>query len=284
MLLKLKNKQADIFVPDATGLEEALRRTTHLCIGAHSDDIEINCYPAVAECYEKPDRWFTGVTVTDGAGSSRTGKYADFTNAEMIALRREEQRKAASLGKYNVQFQLAYSSAAVRNDPDVVDDLRQILEIARPETIYLHNPADKHDTHVAVFLRSLEAIRSLPRDRRPARALAFEGWRDLDWLDDAEKIALDASKYPDLAEKLTSIFDSQISGGKRYDLAIEGRRRANATFFDPHQGDATDAITWAMDVTPLIHDDNLPVNDFVLGFIERFREDVAARLNRLSRR
>jgi len=33
---------------------------------------------------------------------------------------------------------------------------------------------------------------------------------------------------------LLGVFESQIAGGKRYDLALMGRRRANATYFESH--------------------------------------------------
>ena len=36
-----------------------------------------------------------------------------------------------------------------------------------------------------------------------------------------------------IADALCGVFDSQISGGKRYDSRIRGRQLANATFHDP---------------------------------------------------
>ena len=64
---------ADVFVPDGSSLATALTRTTHLCLAAHQDDIEIMAYPGVVAGYESRDHYFTGVIVTDGAGSSRAG-------------------------------------------------------------------------------------------------------------------------------------------------------------------------------------------------------------------
>ena len=57
------------------------------------------------------------------------------------------------------------------------------------------------------------------------------------------------------------MFDSQITGGKRYDLAVLGRRVANATFFDACI--ASDAAiapsSGAWTSTALIRDDSLDV-------------------------
>jgi len=280
---------ADIFVPDSgpsAGLTPAaaLARTTHLCVIAHQDDIEINAYPAVAECYGRADRFFTGVVMTNGAGSARSGKFASVTDADMQRIRREEQRTAATLGKYNLQLQLAHPSADVKQPrhPAVAADLAAIFGGCRPSVVYLHQPADKHDTHVACFLRCLEALRALPRERRPARVLGVEGWRDLDWLADDKKVPLDASAHPVLAEKLVAIFASQIAGGKRYDLAALGRRLANATFFASHATDTARALSFAMDLTPLVNDETLSVADFTAAHIERLRTDVAAQIKKFG--
>jgi len=59
-------------------------------------------------------------------------------------------------------------------------------------------------------------------------------WRDLDWLVDSDKAPFDVSEHENLQAALLGVFDSQIAGGKRYDLASMGRRRANATYFESH--------------------------------------------------
>jgi LmbE family N-acetylglucosaminyl deacetylase len=278
--MKFSRPEADVFLPAGGDAARALARTTHLCVIAHQDDIEINAYPAVTECLGRADRFFTGVVMTNGAGSARTGKFAHVTDAQMQVIRRDEQRAAAVLGNYNLQLQLAHPSSDVKQagHAGVTADLAAIFGGCRPEVVYLHQPADKHDTHVACFLRCIEALRALPRDRRPARVLGVEGWRDLDWLADNEKVAMDASANPELAAKLVGVFESQIAGGKRYDLAAMGRRLANATFFNSHATDQTNAISLAMDLTPLVRDDTLSVREFALGHVDRLRADVAGRI------
>jgi LmbE family N-acetylglucosaminyl deacetylase len=283
--MKFRHPDADVFVPDArVSPEQALERTTHLCVVAHQDDIEIMAYAGVAACYERTDRHFTGVVVTDGAGSPRAGKFASLTDADMRRVRREEQRRAATLGKYGLQLQLAYPSAEVKKpgNPDVQSDLRAIFSGCSPDVVYLHQPADKHDTHIGVLLRCLEALRALPREKRPRLVLGCEAWRDLDWLDDAAKVALDSGAHPELASELIRVFDSQISGGKRYDVAALGRRAANATFHTSHAVDKVNALAWAMDLTPLVADETLSPLDFTLKHVDRLRSDVAARLRQLG--
>lgn len=282
--MNLKSKTADIFVPDATPIDEALLRTTDLCIAAHQDDAEILAFSAIADCYGQKDKWFSCVIVTNGAGSPRTGIYKNFSDEEMQKIRKVEQRKAAIIGEYSALIQLGYSSAEVKNPEfsDISADLFEILVNTKPQNVYLHNPADKHDTHVATFLRSLKALRSMPPDKRPLRVYGCEVWRSLDWLCDDEKVTLDASQRKNLASALLGVFDSQISGGKRYDLAVEGRRLANATFFASHTADQSDALIFSIDITPLVKNPELSVSDFISAKIERFKNDVIEKIRRFE--
>jgi Uncharacterized proteins, LmbE homologs len=283
--MNFSHPDADVLVPNSEwSAEEALARTTHLCVAAHQDDIEIMAYHGIAECFGRSDRWFGGVVVTNGAGSPRAGVYANCSDEEMQAIRRREQRKAAYVGEYSVQVQLAHPSSAVKDAANaaVQADLMQVFLAARAKVVYLHQPADKHDTHIAVLGHALTALRALPRERRPERVLGCEVWRDLDWMCDADKQALDAGAYPNLAAALVGVFDSQISGGKRYDLATAGRRLAHATYHTSHATDRYQGLTWAMDLTPLIADDGPTLQEFTRELIERFRRDVEERLGRFA--
>jgi LmbE family N-acetylglucosaminyl deacetylase len=187
--MRFHNPTADLFVPDGLPSEAALARTTHLAISAHQDDIEIMAYHGIAECFGRKDKWFTGVVATNGAGSPRSGIYGDATDEEMQQVRLVEQRKAAYVGEYACQIQLGFTSSQVKDPREgaLVEDLQQILRAVRPKFVYLHNLADKHDTHVAVALRSIAALRAVRPDVQPTRVYGCEVWRDLDWLPDESK-------------------------------------------------------------------------------------------------
>jgi LmbE family N-acetylglucosaminyl deacetylase len=271
---------ADFFVPDGTAPDAALARTTHLCIAAHQDDIEIMAYHGIAECFGAPDKWFTGVVVTNGAGSPRAGIYGGYTDAEMQKVRLIEQRKAAYVGEYACQIQLGFSSGEVKNPKEtmVVEDVVKILRATRPEYVYLHNPADKHDTHIGVTMRCIAALRAVSGEMKPKKVYGCEVWRDLDWLPDEVKLVLPASARSNIAASLVGVFDSQVSGGKRYDLATAGRRLAHATYYASHGTDQESAINFAMDLTPLIEDPALDVVQYVAGLVDLFRTDVEKRV------
>jgi LmbE family N-acetylglucosaminyl deacetylase len=283
--MRFHNPTADLFVPDGLPSEAALARTTHLAISAHQDDIEIMAYHGIAECFGRKDKWFTGVVATNGAGSPRSGIYGDATDEEMQQVRLVEQRKAAYVGEYACQIQLGFTSSQVKDPREgaLVEDLQQILRAVRPKFVYLHNLADKHDTHVAVALRSIAALRAMRPEVQPKRVYGCEVWRDLDWLPDESKQALPVSARSNIAAALVGVFDSQVSGGKRYDLATAGRRLAHATYYASHGTDEESALSFAMDLTPLVEDPSLPVTDYVLALVDRFRADVEKRLKALGR-
>jgi len=280
--MKLHNSTTEIFVPDGTPVAAALKRITHLGIGAHQDDLEFMAFQGIRECYASAEKWFGGVTCTNGSGSARTGDYEKFTDAQMMAVRRREQNTAAAVGRYGVMIQLDYSSSAVKSATDTAlkNDLKKILAATRPQIVYTHNPADKHDTHIGVVITALQAMRELPRNRRPERVIGCEVWRNLDWLPDSEKVLMDVSGRDHLAAALNGVFDSQIAGGKRYDLATLGRRAANATFFESHATDTATQLIFGMDLTPLVKNETEDIVEFVCGFIDLLKRDAAAKLNK----
>ncbi len=282
--MEFYNRHADIFVPDGLEPGAALARTTHLCVAAHQDDIEIMAYHGVVECFGRDDKWFAGVVATNGAGSPRSGIYGQYTDEEMQQVRLGEQRKAAYVGEYGCQIQLGYPSSAVKrpDSPGVREDLAAIFRLARPEVVYLHNLADKHTTHVAVALRCIAVLRQLRDEFCPRLVLGCEVWRDLDWLPDEYKLTLPVSGRANIAAALLGVFDSQLSGGKRYDLATQGRRLAHATYNASHATDREASLTYAMDCTPLVEDPSLSITGYVLGFLSKLQADVEQRLAEVS--
>lgn len=277
--MNFKKSNATIYFPG----KESLDGVTDMCIAAHQDDIEIMAYGPISECYKSDTRNFCGVVMTDGAGSPRAGEYSDYTNEQMKEVRIQEQNDAAKLGNYTAILQLGYASSEIKDgsNKDTVDELYDLLCQVKPERLYTHNLADKHETHVAVVLRVIEAVRRMPEDIRPKEIVALEVWRNLDWLPDSEKVCVDTSKYPQLAEDLITVYRSQVVGGKSYDKAAIGRRCANATFFESHNTDEASSQSFGLDLMPLVKGEETPT-EFIVSYIEKFRNEVESTIARLS--
>lgn len=272
-----------MFVPGGAAATDALARTTHLGVGAHPDDLELMAIHGILACYGASDHSFTGAVVTDGAGGPQADPPLDA--AALRQVRRTEQKRAAELGRYGAQVLLDHPSSSVKDPTDARAraDLVALLRATRPDVVYTHALTDAHDTHVAVALRLLEACRELESAERPARVLGCEVWRDLDWLDEADKVALPLVGHADLQASLVAVFASQLGAGKRYDLAALGRRRAHAVFSDARGADRHEGLVWAMDLTSLAHGSGDPL-EHAQSLVRRFEGDVTARLERLRGR
>jgi len=281
--LKFSQPQADLHAPGGGSWETALASTTHLGIGAHPDDVEILAFPGICACRGQSQFRFSAVIATDGAGAPRAGSSTQLSGAELVKVRREEQRQAAHLGGYASVLQLAHPSDGIRGTerPALVSDLRQILQAARPTVVYLHNPADRHETHVAVLWACLEALRGLSPGDRPAEVYGCEVWGDLDWVPADQVIRLPCPAPADFGPSLLRVFRSQLDG-KRYDLAAAGRRRAQATFADPYTPNQAEEVVLALDLKPLVENPRLSLAEFVSGLTTQFQSQTLERIRRLE--
>lgn len=284
--MKFRQSSSEIYCWDGRDPSTALARTTHMGICAHPDDLEILALHGILECFQRPDRGFSGVVVTNGAGSARHFEYAHYSDEQMQLVRRTEQKKAAHIGEYRAQILLDHSSASAKDATVsiVVEDILRVLELSRPEVVYTHNLCDRHDTHVAVALRTIEALRALPEALRPQKVIGCEVWGDLDWLPNDLKIKMDVSRHQNLQAALISVFDSQIAGGKRYDLAAAGRRRAHATFSESHAVDGAEGLIYGIDLMPLVTNRNIDPVHFVEELAAKFSAEVAGRVGQFAAR
>ena len=281
--MKFSRPQAEVFAPGGGDWPSALASTTHLGIGAHPDDLEIMAYPGICACRGQKNLRFSGVVATDGAGSPRSGSLEKLSAPDLVKTRREEQKKAAGLGGYATILQLAHPSSEIRGPGRnaLTADLLQILKSAKPKVLYLHNPADRHQTHIAVLLASLSALRQLPAADRPTEVYGCEVWGDLDWVPADKIVRLSCPAPADFGPSLLRVFRSQVDG-KRYDLAAAGRRRAQATFADAYTPDQADEVVLALDLKPLVENPKLTLAEFVSILAGEFQKQTLERIRRLE--
>lgn len=269
-----ENDKVRFYVPTGIPLEEALKKTTHLCIAAHQDDLEIMASHVAAQCMLDDTSWFTGIVVTDGSGSPRQGRYANFSEEDMRTIRHKEQCKAADIGEYAAVIFLDYPSKQLQNgNHDLRHTLRDLFSKLKPSIVYTHNIFDKHLTHLAVSLYTINMLRELPINLKPEKVIGGEVWGALDWLTDQHLVFEDASTFMNIQCSLIGVYDSQISGGKDYLSGILGRRRAHATFNEPHAVDKMSYLSIGQDMTALIHE-----NTDIISYVERALGSVRERI------
>lgn len=264
----------DVFVPDGD-LDAALARGWTVGIAAHADDLELAMAPSEIEGGAATR--FVGVTCTDGAGSPRAPGPETLSRDEYVAVRRAEQRHAAQVASYAAQIQLGHPSGEVvgpAGRESLVEQLVDILRAVRPQRVLTHTPTDRHTTHIAVALATIEACRRLGIDERPALLLGVDVWGALDWVED--RVVLPVSDPTDLATRLVDCHVSQVSYAP-YGVAARGRRRANAVFADPHDVAEHEQVVLAVDMTVLL-DPDVRVEDFVAARYERAASAAGDRL------
>jgi hypothetical protein len=71
--MKFRQSGSELFLPDGASPEEALRRCTHMAIGAHPDDVELIGYSGIAQCFGRAREWFVGVGGRDFTPTLRGG-------------------------------------------------------------------------------------------------------------------------------------------------------------------------------------------------------------------
>ena len=138
-------------------------------------------------------------------------------------------------------------------------------------------PSFKKNESIDIAIKALRKLNYLPKE-----FLGIEVWRDLDWVNEEDKVILDCGENKQEQLDLLNVFPSQTVGGKRYDLAGVGRRYANATFNESHAVDTYKMSQYAIDLLPLLIDKNLDISEYILGFIDRFKNDVKKMINDLD--
>ena len=274
--------EREIFVPDGLAPAEALARTTHLAVGAHQDDIEIMAYHGILECFAQ-----RGPLVHCGHHDERRGSSAgpastrDFTDEEMQKVRREEQRKAAVVGEYAAVALLDYPSAAGEGASRARRRRRpQGRPGRRAADGRLHAQPRRQARHPRRHRAAADPGPPRGRARSPVRGscsaarcgATWTGWSTTD------KVALDVSGHENLAAALVGVFDSQIAGGKRYDLATLGRRRAHATYHESARRRRDDGPDLRHGPDAAAGRPGLDPVAYAQGYVDRFTKDVRDRL------
>lgn len=282
-MLKLKRAGCEIFVPDGASAEAAVARSRYLAIGAHHDDIEQMAVHGIMEAWKLGGGVFFGVVASDGVGNRHTGEYSGMTYEELREVRVGEQREAARIGRYAGVAMLNYPSSEIKDHhlKDLDEDLVTLIDRIRPETVYLHNPFDRHDTHVALCLRTIAALRTVAaKGYAPKQVLGCEAWRGLDWMVFHDRTLLPVMDGQGLEEQLAGVFHSQFDRVRFRELAARGRRIANATFHESHSIGMDEEVTIAINMLPLVTDPSIDMEVFVRNVIERFESDILHRIRK----
>ena len=274
--MKFHNPSASIVFPksDQPSVNTQSIQSRILGIGAHQDDLEFMCFHGILE--GRKQGGFTGLILSNGAGSSRGEAFTHLSEEEFCEVRKQEQIQAANLAGYQQIIQLGHPSKNIKSidRSHAIRDVLEVLNNVKPEKIYTHNPFDKHDSHIATLIVTIEAIKLMAPEDRPKKLFGCEVWRSLDWLPSSLKIEFDVSNEASLRDDLLKCFPSQTQDSKNYAEAVNGRRIANATFSDAHTLDKSLQTEHAIDLSHLIGEDSNAALYFVREVQNKFATEI----------
>jgi LmbE family N-acetylglucosaminyl deacetylase len=214
-----------------------------LVIAAHPDDPEFPAAGTLA-AWTKAGADVRYVIVTDGSkGSSEPG----MTSADLVAMRKEEQRSAADvLGVGEISF-LGYEDGRVENNTALKRDLVREIRLHRPDVLITHDPTARiinnarlnHPDHRATGDAALDAVYPLARDRLNFPEHEAEGLEPYKVLDifltgsNDNNLTVDVTETIDLKLKALKEHKSQISDFEALETRMKefAARNAEGTSF-----------------------------------------------------
>jgi LmbE family N-acetylglucosaminyl deacetylase len=273
---------AQIWLPKKRALDKLPQKITHMAIGAHCDDLEIIGLDGIVKHFKKRGNNFFGVIVSNSQGGPIHPKFKHYSPSKIEKIREEEQIKAAQIGKYKGVAFLRYPSVKIKDpksSPEIEEKIRELAEYLNPQIIYTHSLFDKHPTHIAVSLRTIEALRNSAV--KPEKLYGVSVWGSLNWLSQDKQVVFNLSSYEKLILKLLRVFKSQRFGPHKHDQALLSKMRADAIYLKTHEFTKHTSLIKAVDLSPLIHK-NLSLDDYLKSYISDLERTLFERINKLK--
>jgi LmbE family N-acetylglucosaminyl deacetylase len=126
-----------------------------LAIGAHPDDVEINCGGTLLK-YHKAGHEIIIMLTTSGNIGSNTMR----SRKEIADTRESEQLEAAKAYQAQVKF-LRYDDQYLVDTPETRRDLTDAIRWANPQVIFTHDPVDMSADHYMTAVLAIRVIQTL---------------------------------------------------------------------------------------------------------------------------
>lgn len=117
-----------------------------LCIGAHFDDIELNCLGTILRLINDGSQVYLVVCTSGEAGGNPKA-------------RRIEQNVVNKLVGYKQVFYLHKPDGFLKQDAKLIKELEEIVDKVKPDMVLTHSEDDFHQDHVVVS----KAVRAVNR-------------------------------------------------------------------------------------------------------------------------
>lgn len=252
--------------PEGLRLADFAGQPNVVVIAPHPDDDAIGVGGSLRRHRSVGENVFA-IYVTDGAGTPTGGGR---TREEIVQTRQDEAMRG--LGEIDAQagIFLNYQSKEVKSDrvPDVVQDLAAVFDLLRPRVIYVTAPYERHSTHIACTLRTVEAIRAVNNFAPELKGYAVWGYL----YGDENLEYVDISAHVEAKRRAIRCHESEVAG-HAYDEGIIGLHRYVAVFQETHGLQEMAYAELLLDMSRLVREPELSVGDFareqVMSFLQK---------------
>ncbi len=167
-----------------------------MAIGAHPDDIEINCAGTLAKYVKRGDH-----VIMCNMCSGNQGHFI-IRPEELTQIRLEEGRRSAKIiGAEHISF--GYGDAELYHQSrEVRDRLTDVLRAEKPDLIITHTPDDYMPDHVATSNLVFDATfaASLPHYSTKAKGEGYAGVCPIFYMDNLGGFKFEPTEYVDITD------------------------------------------------------------------------------------
>ena len=188
-----------------------------LAIGAHPDDIEINCAGTLAKCAKRGDTVFA-CHLSDGDLGHMV-----IPKEELGAIRCEEAKKAGSLAGVQVIWGGFHDLDLYADNKEARDRVVEIIRRTRPDFIITHNPDDYMPDHTAASKLVFDAAFAATVPHYPCKGLEATSVVPIYYMETASGIGFVPTEYVDITDemeikqKMFACHESQVKWLKDHD-------------------------------------------------------------------
>lgn len=206
-----------------------------LAIGCHPDDIELGCAGALLKHHSSGQRT-SMLVMTEGQRSS--------TFVGDIRLKEQE---AATLMLGAELFWGGLRDTEIDSDRVTIDVIERVMELVKPDVVYVHAPDDSHQDHRAISVAAVSAA------RRSSRILLYQTPSTTHF---EPTIFVDIDE--NIEHKLAALqcHASQIEAGSFHLDAVRASARYWGAFARVSLAEAFTPVRFIWDITPdpAVHD------------------------------
>lgn len=164
-----------------------------LAIGAHPDDVELNCGGTLAKYKKQGHNIFIALTTSGNIGSNSRSR------EEIAAIRENEQAEAAKVLGAKLRF-MKYDDEGLQDTAESRRSVLNAIRWANPDVIFTHCPADKSTDHAMTSKIVSEVLLSVGAKNVPSDEPVIDKVPSLFYWDTSAGIGFLPEVYVDVTD------------------------------------------------------------------------------------